>query len=64
MQSVKGKCPRGCGETLFVAEGGFVTCSWKDCPQPDAAHKLLENGQKFMSFIRDDTYYFAKEQNA
>jgi len=38
---IKGECPRGCGETLFVGEGGYVTCSFIDCPEPDAPHKAL-----------------------
>lgn len=33
---IKGtKCPNGCGETLFVGNGGYVTCSWAECPNRD-----------------------------
>lgn len=39
---VKGRCPMGCGETLFLGQGGYVTCSWRDCPEPDAASRLLK----------------------
>lgn len=40
--NVTGCCP-ACGwTTLFLGEGGYVTCSRVDCPQPDAASTLLE----------------------
>lgn len=39
---VAGRCPMGCGETLFLAVGGHVTCSYAECPRPDAAADLLE----------------------
>ena len=32
----------GCGETLFLAAGGFVTCSYDKCPAPHAASVRLE----------------------
>lgn len=38
---VKGYCPMGCGRTLFLASGGYVTCSWHTCPNPSAAADLL-----------------------
>lgn len=38
---VRGICPMGCGETLFLGAGGYVTCSWIDCPDPAAASDLL-----------------------
>lgn len=42
MVKVMGKCPMGClGESLFLAEGGHVTCSWIECPDPSAADRLL-----------------------
>lgn len=41
MTNVKGYCPMGCGKTLFVASGGFVTCSWCECPNPGAATDIL-----------------------
>lgn len=33
---VQGYCPMGCGRTLFLGEGGHVTCSWAMCPNPSA----------------------------
>lgn len=39
---VQGRCP-ACGwTTLFLASGGYITCSRADCPDPDAASTLLE----------------------
>lgn len=38
---VQGYCPMGCGETLLLGEGGYVTCSWIECPDPEAVTKLL-----------------------
>ncbi len=38
---VAGQCPMGCGETLFIGEGGHVTCSTGECPDPIAVDKLL-----------------------
>lgn len=38
---VQGRCP-ACGhEVLILGEGGYVTCSLLECPDPEAAHKLL-----------------------
>lgn len=41
---VAGTCP-ACGSkgTLFLGEGGYVTCSWSACKDPGAADKLLHN---------------------
>lgn len=33
----------GCGETLHLGEGGFVTCMKLECPVPDAASSILED---------------------
>jgi hypothetical protein len=38
---VEGNCPMGCGRTLFVGEGGHVTCSWRECPNPTAVDEIL-----------------------
>lgn len=40
---VGGYCPMGCGETLFLGEDGYVTCSLIECPRPDAAAVILDN---------------------
>ena len=38
---VQGYCPMGCGQTLFLGEGGHITCSYVRCPRPDAVDELL-----------------------
>ena len=38
---VAGQCPMGCGETLFLGSGGYITCSLIGCPHPAAASDLL-----------------------
>lgn len=40
---VRGFCPMGCGETLFVGEDGCVTCADIDCPASGAVTTLLED---------------------
>ncbi|MGF0163113.1 DUF6085 family protein [Streptomyces koyangensis] len=39
---VQGRCPGCGGATLFLANGGYITCSSLHCPTPDAATTLLE----------------------
>ncbi|MEW2068430.1 DUF6085 family protein [Streptomyces sp. NPDC007346] len=40
---ISGRCP-ACGRSsLFLAVGGYVTCSRLDCPRPDATADLLDN---------------------
>jgi hypothetical protein len=34
------KCPACNGQTLFVGNGGYLTCSNVDCPQPDTEAAL------------------------
>ncbi|MEU9888654.1 DUF6085 family protein [Sphaerisporangium sp. NPDC051011] len=41
--SLAAYCPMGCGRTLFVADGGFITCSYVHCPRPTAVADLLED---------------------
>ena len=38
---VAGNCPMGCGESLLLGEGGFVTCCSLGCPAPDAVARIL-----------------------
>jgi hypothetical protein len=40
-RAVVGCCPMGCGQTLFLASGGYITCSYIHCPRPDAVADLL-----------------------
>jgi hypothetical protein len=41
LQRVSGECPMGCGRTLFLGEGGHVTCSLLGCPNPGGVDELL-----------------------
>ncbi len=41
--NIVGYCPMGCGRTLFVGDGGYITCSFVECPEPDAVSTLLED---------------------
>lgn len=41
VKPVAGYCPMGCGETLFLGSGGAITCSYMECPAPDAVHRIL-----------------------
>lgn len=38
---LQGYCPMGCGQTLFVGSGGYLTCSYLDCPRPAAVSDIL-----------------------
>lgn len=40
---IRGYCPMGCGETLFVAAGGYITCSNVPCPNPTAVSDILDD---------------------
>lgn len=40
---VQGRCPRGCGATLFLGNNGYVTCSLIGCPDPAAANRMLDH---------------------
>lgn len=46
-QWISARCP-ACGgsDVLFVADGGYITCSRIECPNPEAAHKVLESARK------------------
>lgn len=43
MTDVEGYCPMGCGHTLFLADGGRVTCSHVSCLRPTAVDELLND---------------------
>lgn len=43
MTDVQGRCPACRGASLFLGEGGHVTCSRLDCPNPTAADELLHS---------------------
>lgn len=42
---VRGRCP-ACGWVgLFIGDGGHITCSQVDCPNPSAADDILSDGE-------------------
>jgi hypothetical protein len=45
MMTIKGYCPMGCGQTLFIGKGGYITCSFIHCPDPSYVSDLLEDRQ-------------------
>lgn len=51
---VRGYCPQCRGETLFLGNNGYVTCSVIGCKDPGAAHDLLADteAQGLMTTIR------------
>lgn len=44
-EQVQGWCPMGCGKTLFLGSGGYVTCNWVKCPNPSAAADILDTSE-------------------
>ncbi len=44
MSDVQGHCPACGGSSLFLGEGGHVTCRRLDCPDPSAADDMLGEG--------------------
>ena len=38
---VEGRCPACGGASLFLGEGGYVTCARLDCPEPTAVSDEL-----------------------
>lgn len=39
--SVRGKCPECGSHSLFVGKGGYVACSFIDCPDPSTPSDVL-----------------------
>lgn len=59
-REVQGFCPMGCGQTLFLGSGGYVTCSWHECPRPDAAADILLIGEtEHVVVLGDETFDIA-----
>lgn len=57
MQSpwIKGtRCPACKNETLFVANGGYITCSWHECPNPDYQAALTALCEKREAAVKRD----------
>ena len=54
---INGNCPMGCGATLFLAVGGYVTCSYLGCPNPTAVDDILaEKETEHIVTIHDDNF--------
>ncbi|MFD5208376.1 hypothetical protein ACFWNF_15800 [Streptomyces anulatus] len=45
MRDVQGRCPACGAASLFLGEGGHVTCARIECPNPCAADDLLHGGE-------------------
>ncbi|MET9445330.1 hypothetical protein [Streptomyces sp. NPDC006610] len=51
MTDVQGRCPACGGNSLFLADGGHVTCSRLDCPNPSTADDLLHGGEAALAQV-------------
>lgn len=58
MTRVKGYCPSCGNETLFLGEGGYVTCSLIGCENPTAASDILFDGKEtcHLATFTDDAW--------
>jgi hypothetical protein len=57
MTTIQGHCPACGGTSLFVAEGGYITCSRVDCSEPDAAASILEDSEiEHIVDFREDNF--------
>ncbi|MCX4809027.1 DUF6085 family protein [Streptomyces sp. NBC_01239] len=41
MRTMQGRCPACRWTTLFLGDGGHVTCSRSECPRPDLVNELI-----------------------
>lgn len=60
MGELVGYCPMGCGQTLFVSGGGYVTCSYLHCPRRDAVADLLADKETEHVVVFDETGFTVK----
>lgn len=57
MTKVAGNCPMGCGSTLFVGEGGHITCSYIECPDPCAVDAILADREiDHIAILGEETF--------
>jgi hypothetical protein len=56
--SVRGHCPACGSETLFVGEGGWITCSFIGCPEPTALADTITDPHihRHVVTFRDDDF--------
>lgn len=59
LRNIQGRCPACHGESLFLADGNYVTCARLECPDPEAATRILERRPDSCGFCgqRPVTYY-------
>lgn len=53
MMTIQGKCPMGCGKTLFAASGGYITCSFINCPDPNFVSVLMDQLDKIAKVLNE-----------
>lgn len=54
---VQGYCPMGCGDTLFLGSGGYVTCGYIPCPKPTAVSDILADREsEHIVILSDGTF--------
>lgn len=54
---VQGTCPACGSQALILGEGGYVTCSLLDCPDPEAATKILKRKDRGMPVLGQSVHY-------
>jgi hypothetical protein len=59
MLPVAGFCPMGCGQTLYLGEGGSVVCA-SNCPRPSAVSELLSDPETEHVVVVDSDGWSAK----
>jgi hypothetical protein len=40
MGKIKDRCPTCGNDTLFISDGGWLTCSWLECKQPGVGRRI------------------------
>lgn len=58
--TVLGYCPMGCGQTLFLASGGYITCSYAHCPNRTAVADILDDGETSHIVKIEESSFFLK----
>lgn len=51
MTTVRGTCPMGCGHTLILGSGGYVTCGYLPCPDPTRVDQLLDDAEYLQALV-------------
>lgn len=57
IRDVRGYCPVGCGKSLHLTGDGSIVCLSRDCPEPDAAQKiLLDSETEHIALFEEETF--------